>query len=111
MEIPHHNQPRDLGLAPLGRRAEFGPFAIPLNDIHFKAFSSAHFKKSFLALPVIARFSSSHFLRSALRTTQGPTGLLPVLMKILLMFPTENTAPLQPFPDLWIVTWRRVLKR
>lgn len=34
MEIPHHSQPRDLGLAPLGVRAEFLPLAIPLNYIN-----------------------------------------------------------------------------
>lgn len=111
MEIPHPNQPCDLRLAPPGKKPEFGPLAIPLNYIHFKAFSSAHLMKSFLALRGISRFSSSHFPRSAPRTTQGPTGLLPVLTMILLTFPRENTSLLQQFPDLWLVTGRRVLQR
>jgi len=46
MEMPHHNQTCDLGLTPLGIRAEFGLLAIALNYIHFKAFSIAHFMKS-----------------------------------------------------------------
>lgn len=98
MEIPYHDQPCDLGLAPHGIRAEFGPPAVLLNYICFKAFLSTHFTKSFLVLPWISRFSSSQFLRSALNSTQGPIGLWPGLIlkdipKILLILPRRNTSP------------------
>lgn len=70
MEIPHHNQPHDLGLTLLGIRAEFGPFAITV--LHsFQGFLSTTLHEiSFLALPEIPVFSNVCFLRSALRTAQ-----------------------------------------
>lgn len=111
MEIPQHNQPHDLGLTLLGTRAEFGPFAI--TKLHsFPGFLSTTLHEiAFPALPEISVFSSIYFLRSALRTTQWPTGLLSVLMKTVLTFPRKNICPVQQFHYLHIVPGKRVLKR
>lgn len=109
MEIPHHNQACDFGLAPLGIKAKFGPFATPLNYIQ-DTLSCILYEIPFLALPGISRFSSNHFHRSVLRIAQWPTGLLPTLMKSLLTFPRNNMFPLHQFPYFWIVTGKRVQK-
>lgn len=109
MEIPHHNQACDFGLAPLGIKAKFGPFATPLNYIQ-DTLSCILYEIPFLALPGSSRFSSNHFHRSVLRIAQWPTGLLPTLMKSLLTFPRNNMFPLHQFPYFWIVTGKRVQK-
>lgn len=111
MEIPLHNQSCDLGLTPLGVSAEFGPLAIPLNYIHFKAFSTApstkplfwHYQE-FLgfqhSLSQICLEDNAVAYRTPASVDEDHTAI-----------PNRGHILLQQFRHLWLLTGRTVLKR